>query len=293
MILVLAACARTSEPAPAIDPADEPAWRAALLAERSKHDHEYKTDATSPLAGVQRFTPDTTSYLTLEADAVHLDPAKTAATLVAFEKHATGWSWQPMTTLTATTENGTRTMATGAITEPVRIRLSPRFSIIAQMAAETFVVIVFDAQRSLLTAFTGVPYFVPDPRFAVRATLEPTTPPKPTVLATSRGLHKSFVEVGTLRFVLAGQPLSLAAYRLADRTSGELFVPFRDATSGNESYGAARFLDVDPKAPLVVDFNRAYNPLCAFSPAYNCALPPPGNTLAIAITAGERDPHLH
>lgn len=292
------ACAGKPESLPpAIEAAAEPAWRAALLDERSKHDHEYKTDVTSPLAGVDRFTPEATSYLTLDADAAHLEATKTATTVVTFEKSDAGWSWQPAASITATTADGKHPVAAGAITQPTLVRLSPRFSLVAQTSAAALIIIVFDAQRPVLTAFTGVPYFAPDAHLAVRATLTRLTPPKPLELATSRGLRKPFVEVGTLHFVLAGQQLSLAAYRPAGQPAGELFVPFRDATSGNESYGAARFLDIpeptDPEAPLVVDFNRAYNPLCALSPAYNCPLPPAGNTLPVAIAAGERDPRLH
>lgn len=69
-------------------------------------------------------------------------------------------------------------------------------------------------------------------------------------------------------------------------------LPFQDATSGHESYGAARFLDLEEPAAgettLTLDFNEAYNPLCNYSPAWNCPLPPPENHLAPAVRAGER-----
>ena len=80
----------------------------------------------------------------------------------------------------------------------------------------------------------------------------------------------------------------------ADTTRGPLFVPFRDATSGGDSYGAGRYLRVVPEGDdTVVDFNRATNPWCAYSPYYNCVLPPAENVLDSAIRAGERTPAGH
>jgi len=69
-----------------------------------------------------------------------------------------------------------------------------------------------------------------------------------------------------------------------------LFLPFRDATSGVETYGAGRYLDVDPEpaGTVVVDFNMAYNPFCAYDDASSCALPPYENWLPVPIRAGER-----
>jgi uncharacterized protein len=74
---------------------------------------------------------------------------------------------------------------------------------------------------------------------------------------------------------------------------GLLFVPFRDTTSGVETYGSGRYVDVpfeDADELVELDFNFAYNPSCAFSPAYDCPFPPPANRLSVAITAGEKLP---
>ncbi len=73
--------------------------------------------------------------------------------------------------------------------------------------------------------------------------------------------------------------------------SGELFVVFADATNGGETYGGGRFLYAGPpddERRLVVDFNKAYNPPCVFTPYATCPLPPPGNRLALAVRAGEK-----
>lgn len=293
LLLALVACQRTEQAAPVIGRADEPAWRETLLAERATRDREMKTDDDSPLAGAGRFDLEATSYVRIEGDDVHIDQTRDAA-VVTFEKTATGWSWQPASeAVTATTHDGKAAIPPGPITKPTLIHLSPRFTLNPQLGDGDLIVIAFDHQRRELRDFTALLYFAPDPRFVVRATLQRAAKPVPTQLITSRGLYKRFDEVGTLQFELAG-PRSLVAYQMAG--TKELFVPFVDATSGRASYGAARFLDLpepDASGTVVIDFNRAYNPLCAFSPAYNCPLPTDRSRLGIAIEAGERDPHLH
>ena len=96
-------------------------------------------------------------------------------------------------------------------------------------------------------------------------------------------------------FEVDGQEQRLTAF-LPRATDAEpvLFVPFRDATSGNETYGAGRYVDVPLRRRDEewhdLDFNYAYNPSCAFSPAYDCPYPPPRNRLSISVTAGEKLP---
>jgi uncharacterized protein (DUF1684 family) len=74
-----------------------------------------------------------------------------------------------------------------------------------------------------------------------------------------------------------------------------LFVPFKDATTGHESYGAGRYIDVPRRDDnsYVLDFNDAYNPSCAYSPRYNCPYPPAQNTLRVRVEAGEKTPFEH
>ena len=100
------------------------------------------------------------------------------------------------------------------------------------------------------------------------------------------------VRAGQLVFAAGGVERRLVAYTQVgpEANAGELFVPFRDATSGGETYGGGRYLDL-PVAPLgryALDFNRAYHPYCVYSDAYSCPLPPAENTMALAVRAGER-----
>jgi uncharacterized protein (DUF1684 family) len=102
---------------------------------------------------------------------------------------------------------------------------------------------------------------------------------------------EKFRRVGTLEFTLNGQPLSLTAFVSASSpTVDRLFVPFNDLTSGTETYGAGRYLDLDRTASgmYAMDFNVAYNPYCYYNPTYVCPLPPPENRLKVRIEAGEK-----
>jgi uncharacterized protein len=98
------------------------------------------------------------------------------------------------------------------------------------------------------------------------------------------------VKVGTLSFTLAGAPYKLSAFGERVGDVRRLWVPFRDLTSGLETYGGGRYLDLDQTATGLydLDFNRAYNPYCVYDASWICPYPPSENRLEIAIRAGER-----
>lgn len=134
-------------------------------------------------------------------------------------------------------------------------------------------------------SFRGLRYYPPDPALRVPATFEPAREPRRIVMATSTGDDKEYLDAGLLRFTLDGKDLTLRGY-LSEARPDELFVPFRDATSGTETYGAGRYLEV-PLPVREIDLNFAYNPFCAYSEAYSCPLPPPENWLKVPVRAGE------
>ena len=101
------------------------------------------------------------------------------------------------------------------------------------------------------------------------------------------------IRVGRLEFVLKGQSLVLSAFVEAGTTElDQLFVPFTDLTTGVETYPAGRYLDLTRTATGIyeIDFNRAYDPYCAYNATYDCPYPPRENHLPLAIRAGERAP---
>ncbi len=114
------------------------------------------------------------------------------------------------------------------------------------------------------------------------------------LLTTSVGTEQKYLRYGQFDFSVENRPCVLLAFKSVEREDEEsLFVPFRDITSGKESYPAARYLDV-PEAKgseYTLDFNAAYNPYCAYSEDYVCPLPPHENTLPVAIGAGEMRLH--
>jgi uncharacterized protein len=109
---------------------------------------------------------------------------------------------------------------------------------------------------------------------------------------TSDGAVRHGRRAGTFAFEIGGEEHRLVALQLAGSGEDELFVPFRDATNADETYGAGRYLDLAAQddGTYDLDFNLAYAPYCAYSPAYSCPLPPPENRLTIRVEAGERNP---
>jgi len=142
--------------------------------------------------------------------------------------------------------------------------------------------------------FMGLPFFDYDPAARVLVPLEDAEP-RTYEIATSGDGSYSFTRFGVLRFELGGEPCELEAYWL-EGYGGGIFLPFRDATSGVETYGAGRYLFDTVKGAdlgtaeggLVLDFNFAYNPSCSYDPRWVCPLSPPENRLPVAVRAGEQ-----
>lgn len=147
--------------------------------------------------------------------------------------------------------------------------------------------------------FEGPRYYPPDPKWRVQAALDRDVPGTGmrVQLPTSIGDLRDFDVYGTFRFTVDGQDYTLTAYRAVPEQPDYdyLFVPFKDATTGYETYGAGRYIDVPRQDDnqYFLDFNEAYNPSCAYSPRYNCPYPPPHNTLMARVEAGEKIPFEH
>ena len=141
--------------------------------------------------------------------------------------------------------------------------------------------------------FSGLPYWPYDPAARVQASFTPLEteepPPPPSEIA--------FRRIGTLRFELQGQPRTLGAFWI-EGYAGGLFVPFKDKTSGQQTYGGGRYLlDTIKSADLgseiqqdtvTLDFNYAYHPSCAYDPVWTCPLAPPDSRLDLSVHAGEK-----
>ena len=141
--------------------------------------------------------------------------------------------------------------------------------------------------------FSGLKYFDPDPQLRFETKLQRIGRQESVIMTTSKGTRQLFNRIGYFDLTIAGQPVKLFAYQSAEREDPSIFIPFRDATSGKESYGAARYLDLEVEHDdnYAVDFNLAYNPYCAYSDDYICPMPPTENWLKVPIKAGEKKYH--
>ena len=135
-------------------------------------------------------------------------------------------------------------------------------------------------------------YFPPDLDYIVPASLKLATDRQVVDMPTSTGEVRKEERVGVLEFVLKGQPVTLGAFHEAGTDMTHLFVPFRDLTSGTETYQAGRYLDLErtPTGLYNIDFNRAYNPYCYYNSRFDCPYPPAENRLTIPVRAGQRLP---
>lgn len=149
-----------------------------------------------------------------------------------------------------------------------------------------------DAQR---VRFSGLPYFPYNPAWRVAATIDPDVPHDTLHVRLPADGDFRYSRVARLRFFVGDVVASLSVFWI-EGYGGGLFLPFRDTTCGQTSYGGGRYLvdsikgaDLSPRADtFVLDFNFAYNPSCAYNAQWVCPLSSPENTLPFAVEAGEQ-----
>lgn len=158
-----------------------------------------------------------------------------------------------------------------------------------------------DEETTVLTAedfenFEGLDFFPLSEKYVVEAKFIRTPEEKPFEMPTTTERTPEYVKYAELHFVLEGDSLQLNVYQETSfkedpELKDYLFIPFTDPTNGEETYGGGRYLDM--KIPItkqvILDFNKAYNPYCAYNPKYSCPIPPIENDLPIAIKAGVKN----
>ncbi len=151
-----------------------------------------------------------------------------------------------------------------------------------------------DPENPARKAFQGVARFPVDPAWRIEADFVAYPTPQVRQVPTVLGTSEPMTTPGLLTFKVGGKDFSLEPM-VEDPEHPQLFLIFKDATSAQGTYPAGRFLYADmPKGgKVILDFNKAYNPPCAFTLFATCPLPPKQNQLSIAVTAGEKDPGLH
>lgn len=144
-----------------------------------------------------------------------------------------------------------------------------------------------------LKKFEGLDFFEIDRNFIVKAEFVRTPAEAPFTMPTSTERLPIYVKYGELYFSLQGKNFKLNVYQNQELTQDPeyfdyLFLPFTDLTNGKSSYGGGRYIDfrIPKSKEVVLDFNKAYNPYCAYSGKYSCPIPPKENNLEIEILAG-------
>lgn len=144
-----------------------------------------------------------------------------------------------------------------------------------------------------LVQFQGLDFFPPDPDYFIKARFVPNPDPEAFEMETTTERRPVYVKYGEAHFQLKGEDIILEIYQSDKAKQMEefkeyLFLPFKDLTNGEETYGGGRYIDL--KIPqgdeIMIDFNKAYNPYCAYNHRYSCPVPPKANHLNIRIPAG-------
>jgi len=271
---------------------DDAAWAEALIDHREEIDEEFRSSSTSPMAGTQylKSEPRDRVYLARQERTFELTEAAEPAAVLVAERKEGAWHWESLAEDVVCEIDGEQVASGSTLEDPATFSIAGlHLSFYPGEDRVTF--IVFDPERPEMKSFDHLLYYPPDRGYAVQAKLVKLPEPDEIEMLTSRDLKKTFYRYARIQFQVDGKDQELTAFKSALTGEGSegLFIPFRDSTTSRETYGAGRFLEIDePEAEhFVFDFNRAFNPLCNYSPAYNCAIPPRENHLKVAIRAGE------
>lgn len=300
LLVLLVFC--LSPNAGAQDPAGETSdnqWREALLRFRAEKDVQFKQFPASPLCRSQRMTllPGSPETYILKTDTgVKLTHSAEKGCSFSVSWGEEGWSWKPA-------EPGVECMNAKVPGKKVESGILPTgqygfklpgLHMELWIAPERIVMVVYDPRRPEFIEFSHLNYYPPAPLFVVKAQLEKIPALTPVKILTSQNEEKIYYRYAKAKFSLNGKDFALTAFKFTlDETSSDykiLFIPFSDLTSGRATYEVGRFLELEaPEGDVItLDFNRCFNPLCNYSPGFNCPTPPLENHLELAVEAGEK-----
>ncbi len=276
---------------------------AAILAKHKASDEEYSKAAMSPFTAVavQYFQPGQTIRLGTGPAGVAFGPAAAGTDVVDLTLQDGAYLVAPVAGAPAIVKTSGKGDVTGLPGRPVAGRTKLERGDVVRLGRHYVETLsapgngnarVFDPESPARKAYTGLKWFRPDPSLQVKARFVANATPSAVTITTSRGLQREYYRVGVFEFGVDGRALRLTALSTgaAPKAGDELFVAFRDATTGKETYEVGRYLFVPfagAGAAYVLDFNAASNPLCNYSPHYNCPIPLRENLLSVAIRAGE------
>jgi uncharacterized protein len=288
VLAVLGACGPKPTPPPAFD---EASWRAELATWRQERDAGLRReDGWLSLVGLDWLHEGDNVLGSGDAAEVKLPAGKAPARAGILRRAG------EMVTLLAEAGSGltvegqpvTETMLTAdAAGKPVFVELGSLSFFVIQRG-DRVGVRIRDREAAVLRTFTGIESFAEAPGWRIAARFEPYDPPRTLKIPNVLGQVSEEPCPGALVFELGGQTLRLEPTGSPDQ---EMSLVFGDATNGHETYGGGRFLETSPvglDGRVILDFNRAYNPPCVFTPYATCPLPPRSNRLPVRIEAGEK-----
>ena len=270
--------------------AQDPAYLKKVEAWRATHEADYRRDYV-PLAGLFFLKPGGNTAGSAKGSAVAL-PSRVPAEIGRFVYERGDVRFEPA-------GGADVFLGEARVTLPVRLRPAessrPRdelrigdITLWVHTSGERHAIRVRDPQSEVARTFAGFRWYPIDERYRVTARFIADPKPRQIRVPSLSGDDQVYTTEGMVEFTLQGRRIRM---RPMTTRPGRLFLVFRDATSGKETYGAARFLyaDLQPDGTTVLDFNEAYNPPCAFNPFTTCPLPLRENRLTILIRAGELD----
>lgn len=164
----------------------------------------------------------------------------------------------------------------------------------------------FDPEKTILDKdtfrnFVGLEFYPIDLKYRVESKFIRTPNEKPFLMRTTTQRLPEYIKYGEAHFDIDGKDLQLTLYKSTDswgnpeKYGNQLFLPFTDLTSGDGSYGGGRFINITiPEGnTIIIDFNKSYNPYCAYNSKYSCPIPPKENDLLVYIKAGVKDFRNH
>lgn len=282
----LAGAAPPQTPAPASAVQDEQAWR-------TKHEVDYRRDWVS-IAGLFALTPGPNTAGSAKTNAIQL-PASLPASFGTFTLTGTQVRFEP--------SPGARvTLKDQPVTGPIDLRddetaggdelVAGDVRLVVHVSGEHRSLRVRDPHGPLATGFLGFTWFPLDAAYRVTGRFIKDLAPRAVKVLNTFGDIDSYNTEGVVEFALAGRTLRLRPFTTRPK---RFYFVFRDASSGHETYEAARFLysDLKDDGTTILDFNEAYNPPCSFNPYTTCPIPLPENRLKGKILAGEKAYPVH
>ncbi len=282
---------RPGESAAAAPPAESPV--AVTEKWRAKHESDYRREWVV-IAGLHQLQPGPNTAGSATTNAIVL-PASVPPQLGRFVRNETAVTFEPASGATVTL-NGQ------PVTKPITVRddRQPKADelivgdvrLVVHVSGETRSLRVRDPNSAIAKGFLGFTWFPIDLQYRVIGKFVPDPQPQQIKVLNTFGEVDEYKSEGMITFTLLGQTLQIRPFTTRPK---RFYIVFKDASSGQETYEAARFLytDLQDDGSVVLDFNQAYNPPCAFNPYTTCPIPLRENRLPIKVLAGEQAYPVH